>query len=210
MNNYFEFKLMRAEEQQQQMQQQVAELPGYKEYTEGRDLFLQGNIDEAEKKLEEAVTVVPDMLNGWLALAKISFKKNDFAKALERARKCLELDDESVECLAIASNSAREVGDEAAYQEYLALYQTLNPKDPATLFNQAAELLNKMDDAQAKPLLEQCLEIDAGFAPCLFEYGMVLLRSGDMAGAKEKLQKYLEVAPDGENATMAAETIKYL
>jgi predicted Zn-dependent protease len=210
MDNVYDFKLIRVEEQQQQMQQKVGEMPGYKEYGEGRELFMAGKIEEAEAKLVEAVTILPDLYNGWLALSRISFEHEKWELALERARKCLELKPESGECLAIASNSARQLGDEAAYQEYNARYETLNPEDPAILFNQAAELLNKMDDAGAKPLLEKCLEVDPEFSACIFEYGMVLLRTGDMEGAKKQLQKYLEVAPEGEHAATAAETIKYL
>jgi Tfp pilus assembly protein PilF len=210
MDNVHDFKLVGIEEQKQQMQQKVGELPGYKEYSEGRELFMAGKIDEAEAKLVEAVTILPDLYNGWSALARISFDKEKWDLALERARKCVELKPESADCLAIATNSAKELGDEAAHQEYLARYQALNPEDPASLFNQAAELLNKMDDAQAKPLLEKCLEVDPEFGPCIFEYGMVLLRTGDMAGAKKQLEKYLEVEPEGEHATTAADTIKYL
>jgi tetratricopeptide (TPR) repeat protein len=210
MDNTYNFKLIRIEEQKQQMQQKISELPGYKEYSEGRDLFMAGKIEEAEAKLVEAVAIVPDLYNGWLALTRISFEQEEWAEALERAGKCLELKAESADCLAVASNSAKELGNEAAYNEYFARYQALNPEDPATLFNKAAELLNKMDDAQAKPLLERCLEVDPEFGACIFEYGMVLLRTGDMAGAKKQLERYLEVAPDGEHAATAADTIKYL
>ena len=89
-------------------------------------------------------------------------------------------------------------------------YQEANPDDPASLFNQAVVFLNAMDDEKAKPLLEQCLDVDPEFPKCLFEYGMVLLRGGDTDGAKAKFEKYLEVAPDGEDAVTASETVKYL
>ena len=67
-----------------------------------------------------------------------------------------------------------------------------------------------MDDGGARPLLEKCLDADPDFPQCNFEYGMLLLRSGDMEGAKAHLEKYLEVAPDGPDAATAQETIKYL
>jgi tetratricopeptide (TPR) repeat protein len=92
----------------------------------------------------------------------------------------------------------------------MARYQALNPDDPATLFNQAAEFLNALDDEHARPLLERCLAVDPAFPQCLFEYAMVLLRSGDLGGAKAHLQRYLEVAPDGRDAAAASETVKYL
>ena len=39
---------------------------------------------------------------------------------------------------------------------------------------------------------------------------MVLLRGGDIDGAKVHFEKYLEVAPEGEDAPTAAETVKWL
>ena len=92
----------------------------------------------------------------------------------------------------------------------MVLYQKLNPDDPTILFNEAAGLLNNLDDEGARPLLERCLAAAPDFPECNFEYGMLLLRSGDMEGAKTHLQKYLEIAPDGPLASTAEETIKYL
>jgi len=209
-DNEYEFTLNTVQEVKQEERAQVMEQPGFKEMNEGRELFEQGKLDEAEVQFEAAVAAMPDLVQGWVVLAEISFDKDDHEKARARSEKCLELDDESVRCLAIAANSARELGDEKSHLEYLARYQELNPDDPAALFNQAAELLNKMDDEQARPLLEQCLEADPDFPKCLFEYGMLLLRTGDMEGAKAQLERYLEVAPDGDEAALATETIKYL
>ena len=67
-----------------------------------------------------------------------------------------------------------------------------------------------MDDDGARPLLEKCLDADPDFPECNFEYGMLLLRTGDMEGAKTHLEKYIEVAPDGPDVVTAQETIKYL
>jgi Flp pilus assembly protein TadD len=142
--------------------------------------------------------------------AELTYEAGDMAGALTAAKGCLEADPESVQCLAIAINSSGALGEEAIRTEYMALYQKLNPDDPTVLFNEAAVLLNNLDDDGARPLLEKCLEADPDFPECNFEYGMLLLRSGDMEGAKERLQKYLEVAPDGPLASTAEETIKYL
>ena len=132
------------------------------------------------------------------------------SEALKSATSCLEHDAENMKCLAIAANSSKELGDVEAHHAYMARYQALNPDDPATLFNQAAEFLNALDDEHARPLLERCLAVDPAFPECLFEYAMVLLRSGDLEGAKAHLQRYLEVAPDGPDAAAARETVKYL
>lgn len=209
-DNEFTFELSTPEEISQARQQEVMEQPGYKEYGEAQDLLAEGKSAEARARLEEALEAMPDLLEALELMAGIDYDSGDAELALATARRCLEEDDESQKCLAVASNAAGMVGDAEAQAAYLAQYQGLNPDDPATLFNQAAGFLNKMDDESARPLLEECLAVDPGFAKCLFEYGMLLLRTGDLEGAKAQFEKYLEVAPDGPDATTAAETIKYL
>ncbi len=178
-----------------------------------QDLHLSSPLSVSQifsRKLEEALVAVPDLIEALEAIANIDYDTGDNELALATARRCLELDDESLRCLAVAANAASSLGDTEAQAAYLATYQELNPDDPATVFNQAVVFLNKMDDEGARPLLEQCLSVDPEFAKCLFEYGMVLLRSGDLEGAKAQLEKYLAVAPDGPDTTAAAETVKYL
>jgi tetratricopeptide (TPR) repeat protein len=210
MDNEYTFTLQSEQESLSAKKEEILEQPGFKEYQEGVELLHGGKLDEARAKFAAAVAAVPDLAPAWGALADLDYRKADYAAALEHAKSCLQSDEENTKCLAIAANSAKEVGDEDAYQMYMARYQELNPDDPATLFNQAAERLNALDDENARPLLEKCLDVDPEFPACLFEYGMVLLRSGDLEGAKAHLEKYLEVAPDGPDAAAARETIKYL
>jgi len=210
MENEFTFQLQSQQESIEAEREAIFEKPGYKEYKEGRELFNSGDLDGARAKYAEAVAAVPDIAPAWAGLADIDYRNGDFKSAMDAAETCLEYDDQNAKCLAIAANSAKELGDAEAETLYMHRYQELNPDDPTSLFNQAAEYLNALDDDKARPLLEQCLEIDPEFPECLFEYGMVLLRAGDLEGAKDHLNTYLEVAPDGKDATAASETVKYL
>ncbi len=209
-DNEFTFELSTPEEISKARQQEVMEQPGYKEFGEAQELLEAGKTAEGRARLEDALVAMPDLIEALEIMAGIDFNSGDAELALATARRCLEEDDESQKCLAVASNAAGMVGDSEAQAAYLEQYQGLNPDDPATLFNQAAGFLNKMDDEAARPYLEQCLAVDPEFAKCLFEYGMLLLRTGDLEGAKAQFEKYLVVAPDGPDATTAAETIKYL
>jgi tetratricopeptide (TPR) repeat protein len=186
------------------------EQPGFKELYEGRELLSSGNTEAALAKFKEAVAAKPDLLEAIARIAELTYEAGDFPGALDAAKKCLDQEPEAKQCLAIAINSAGELGDEQTRAEYLARYQQANPDDPTLLFNEAAEFLNNLDDEKARPLLERCLAANPEFPECNFEYGMLLLRSGDMEGAKKHLQKYLEIAPDGPLAPTAEETIKYL
>ena len=209
-DNDFTFELSTPKEQAATQQQQLLEQPGSKEFGEARTLLDEGRTAEARARLEDALRAMPDLIEALELMASIDFDSGDNERALASARRCLEEDDESPKCLAVASNAAGNLGDTEAQQAYLAQYQELNPDDPATLFNRAAGFLNKMDDDSARPLLEECLAVDPDFAKCLFEYGMLLLRTGDLEGAKAQFEKYLEVAPDGPDAATASETVKYL
>jgi tetratricopeptide (TPR) repeat protein len=209
-DNEFTFTLSTQQERAAEREQELMEQPGYKECGEARALLEQGDTVGARAKLVAALEAVPDLIIAHEALATLDYDSGDYELALKTARRCLEVDDESLGCLAIATNAASNLGDAKAHAEFIARYEELNPDDPATIFNQAVVFLNKMDDEQARPLLESCLGIDPEFPKCLFEYGMLLLRTGDLEGAKSHLEKYLEVAPEGPDADAARETVKYL
>jgi tetratricopeptide (TPR) repeat protein len=210
MDNNFDWSLQTVQQSNQEREDLIRQQPGYKEYEEGAALLKEGKTAEARAKFEESVQVVPDLVVAWRKLAEIDFNEGQYENALANARRCLEYDDVHTVCLALAANSAKELEDFDAHAMYMQRYQELNPDDPATVFNQAVVFLNALDDEQARPLLEQCLEVDPAFGPCLYEYGMLLLRSGDLEAAKAQLEKYLEVEPEGANADTVRETIKYL
>jgi len=209
-DNEFVFALRTVAEANAQQVLDLSEQPGYKELEEGRNLLKAGQKTEAIALFEQALVAIPDLLPAMEYLTEAQYDTGDLKNALTTAKRCLEEDDESLGCLAIAANASGDLGDTEAHEEFMARFQELNPDDPASIFNKAVVFLNAMDDAQAKPLLEQCLDADSDFPKCLFEYGMVLFRGGDIDGAKINFEKYLEVAPDGEDAATAAETVKWL
>ena len=210
MDNEFDFRLLSIAEASAAGQIELIQQPGYKEFEEGRELYKTGDTEGARAKFREAVAAKPDLLPALSGLAELNYDAGDMEGALAAARKCLEQDDESVQCLAIAANASQALGHKEAHAAYMAQYEALNPDDPTILFNQAAVFLNKMDDDGARPLLEKCLDADPDFPECNFEYGMLLLRTGDMEGAKTYLETYIEVAPEGPDVATAQETIKYL
>lgn len=210
MNNERDFALKSEEEAAADRRREIVEQPGYRELEAASKALDAGDVETARAQLEAAIAARDDLLVAWETLAEIEIDAGHTARALEVARGCLEIDDESVGCLAVAANAARELGDLAAAEEYETRYAEANPDDPAILFNAAVGHINALDDAAAKPLLEQCLEVDPDYPKCLYEYGMLLLRENDMPGAKEYFERYLEVAPDGEDAATVRETVKYL
>jgi Tfp pilus assembly protein PilF len=205
-----EFKLKSVAEVQKEQSEKVMEQPGYKEFGEAREALAAGNRAEARAKLLAAVEAKPDLYPAWVELARIDYEDKKWADARSNAEKCLQVKAGDTTCLAIALNSSKEAGDTAAYEKYLAAYKLANPDDPSMMFNEAAEFLNKGDDAGAKPILEKILESDPEYPDALFQLGMVYLRAGNNAKAKDLLQKFLKVAPDHKDAPSATEMLKYL
>ena len=204
------FTLVSAQEAQEEEQQKLLEEPGVKELREGRALLDQGKTAEAYAKFQAAVAARPDLYLAWFQLGNLDLKAGKNQPAIDEARKCLELSADFAPCLAVAANASKALGDEAAFEKYMAAYKAANPDDPVVLFNQAAEAINKGDDAKAKPLLEQALEAKPDYGDALFQLGMIYVRAGDNAKAKEMLEKFLQAAPDSKDAPTAKEMLKYL
>jgi tetratricopeptide (TPR) repeat protein len=107
---------------------------------------------------------------------------------------------------AILATAYAKTGDKAKAKEF----GSKAPANPPALFNDAAKLINEGNDKEAEPLLKRACEADPAFAQAHYELGMVYVRTGNAAGAKEHLQKYLELEPSGKDAPVAKEMLKYV
>lgn len=207
---HLDFQLKSLQEAQSQAQQQAMEEPGVKELREAKGLLDQGKTAEARAKLEEAVKAKPDLYLGWMELARLDLEGGKDSSALESAKKCLALAPNFAPCLAVAANASQALGDQKAFDGYMAAYKLANPSDPAVLFNEAVEHLNKGEDAAAQPLLEEALQADPNFGDALFQLGMIYVRKGDNAKAREYLERFIKAAPDNKDVDTAKEMLKYL
>lgn len=192
-------------EGQMQMTQGAAD-PAVVAYNEGATLINSGDVPGAIAKFEAAVAAKPDLTAGWMALAKANHRAKAHQKAIDAAKKALEFDDTDTDMWNIVYQSYTALGDKtnaAAAQKKL-------PANPTQLFNEAARLINQGKDAEAQPLLEQAVAADGKFAIGYYELGMVYARTGKTAEARQSLEKYLELEPNGKDAATAKEMIGYL
>ena len=180
--------------------------PGIDAYNAGAQLFNEGKHAEAVVKFEEAVAAKPDLIAGWVALAKIYGSQKNWQKAIERANKALELDSEETSMQVVLFNAYTALGDKAK----AAAAKAKMPADAGTLFNDAAKLINSGKDGEAEALLKQAVEANDKFAPAYYELGMLYVRAGKNAEAKANLSKYLELEPAGKEAATAKEMLKYV
>jgi Flp pilus assembly protein TadD len=175
-------------------------------YNEGAVLANAGDIPGAIAKFEEAVAGKPDLLAGWMALAKMYNRQKEYAKAVTAANKVLEIDDSDMSMISALRDAYVGLGDKAN----AAKYEAKLPKNANGLYNDAAKLINKGDDAGAEALLLQSIAADAAYAQSYYELGMIYVRNGKTAEAKSNLEKYLELDPKGRDASTAKEMLGYL
>jgi tetratricopeptide (TPR) repeat protein len=180
--------------------------PAVAAFNEGASLANAGKDAEALAKFEEAVAAKPELTAGWQALARVSARTKKWDRAIEAAQKALEADSEDTDMAAVLFEAYTAKGDKAKAAEYKAKM----PANAGSLFNDAARAINAGKDKDAEPLLKQAISVDAGFAPAYYELGMLYVRSGKNADAREALTKYLELEPNGKDAATAKEMLNYV
>jgi tetratricopeptide (TPR) repeat protein len=180
--------------------------PAVAAYNEGAELANAGKVPEAIAKLEEAVTAKPDLTAGYEALAKLYLRNKNYDKAIDRANKVLEIDSDNQDMFGVLTEAYTAKGDKAKAGEY----RKKLPADAASMFNDAAHLINSGKDAEAEPLLKSAIAANDKFAPAYYELGMLYVRTQKNADAKTNLQKYLELEPNGKDAATAKEMLNYV
>ncbi|MBI2212724.1 MAG: tetratricopeptide repeat protein [Acidobacteria bacterium] len=180
--------------------------PATAAYNEGAKIANEGNLDGAIAKMEEAIKLKPELSAAYMALAKLFARKNDYAKSIAAAEKALALVGDDDDMYSVLAEAYAKSGN----KEKAAEYKAKAPQNAPDLYNQAVNFLNAGKDAEAVPLLTKATELDASFSDAWFQLGMAYVRLAKNPEAKAALQKYLDLAPNGNDAAMAKEVIKYL
>ncbi|HEY4641963.1 MAG TPA: carboxypeptidase regulatory-like domain-containing protein [Thermoanaerobaculia bacterium] len=180
--------------------------PAVEAFNEGAKLANAGDNAGAIKKMTEAVTLKPDLIAGWEALANLQLRQKDYKPAIEAAKKALSFADDETEMWQVLFEAYTATGDKAGAAEA----KKKLPANAGSLFNDAAKLINAGKDAEAESLLKQSIAADPKFAQAYYELGMVYVRTQKNADAKANLEKYLELEPNGKDAATAKEMLQYV
>jgi len=188
-----------------QAAQPVAD-PAVAAYNDGAALANEGKDKEAIAKIEEAVALKPDLTAAHIALAKLYARTGEWPRAVNAAVTALEVDAENPDMMTLLAEGYERTGEKAKAAEF----RKRAPANPATLFNEAARMINASKDSEAEPLLKKAIAADESFAPAHYELGMIYARGGKNADAKTHLEKYLELEPKGKDAPTAKEMLNYI
>jgi Tfp pilus assembly protein PilF len=176
-------------------------------YNDGVDLLSAGNKAGAEAKFLEAVGKNPDLPQGWQALATLAYEKKDWAKTIEYGQKAVDLDPTLGKMYGIMASAAAQTGDKKAAAEWQAKFEEANPETPEALYNKGIDAYNKKKIKDAEVMLLKAVEAKPDFALAHFWLGMASFNLNKKAAAKEHLEKYLELEPQGSEADTAKELL---
>jgi len=180
--------------------------PAIVAYNEGAQLANEGKNAEAIAKMEEAVSKKADFSAAYQALARLYARTKEYQKAIDAANKSMAITGDDTDMFAVLAESYTGLGQ----KDKAAEYRKKLPADATQLFNEAAHLINDGKDNQAEPLLKQAIAANDKMSVAYYELGMLYVRAGKNADAKTNLQKYLELDPNGKDASTAKEMLKYV
>ena len=178
-----------------------------KAYNDGVDLLNGGDKAGAAKKFEEAVGKNPDLPQGWQALASLAYDRKDWAKTLEYGLKATDLDPSMTNLYLMMSEAAAKSGDKKAAADWQKKYAEGNPDTPEVLYNKGIDAYNKKDLKEAELNLTKATEAKPEFALAHFWLGMTEFGLNKKAAAREHFEKYLQLDPNGSEASTAKELL---
>ena len=173
----------------------------WREYRDAQKDLSKRRVDEAEKRLEEAVDRAPQFSAAWNNLGTIAYQRGNYTRAEECFREALTQDPESYEALVNLGGVLVTLHqlDEAVDRNGLAATTRPNDALAQSQLGMTYYLLGELD--LAKKHLERAREID----PAHFSYPQLLLaeihvRQGDPGAAADSLDDFLLHHPDWPQA----------
>jgi tetratricopeptide (TPR) repeat protein len=180
-------------------------------FTAAEAAVTAGNYDDAITKLNEVAGKTQACAECFVRIGEIHLKKSDAAAAEASFLKAAEVNANSAaayDALANLYNSQRK------FEEAVAMSTKANAAraagggaagggDATALFNAGVIFWNQGKIAEAREQFQKAVDADPKMAEAHYQLGMTLLNENKQPEAKAALQKYLELAPTGQNAETA-------
>jgi len=162
-------------------------------------------------KFQEAVTVDPNLQPSLLGLATAGLKIGKNAEAAAAAETVLKSDPKNEAAIRLRYNACLALGDKAKLSEALLGLAPFEPKTARVgLWNVATEAYGANDFAGAVAGYAKVIEVDPTYAQAYYWLGLSEIATGATAPAKGHLAKFLELAPNDQEAESVKEMLKHL
>ncbi len=168
-------------------------------FDEGVKLKKEGKYDLAIEKFNEALKLNGKQPNILEHLADTYFLKGDYNSSIKYYKKALEIAPDSSELHTNLGNVYFKMGDE---KNARSEFETAISKDPSKAdigyYNLGVLFLNKGDTESAASYFEKSIMVNKKYAKAYYQLGMCEINRGNYKRAKELLETYLKLAPNGK------------
>lgn len=155
----------------------------------------------AEERFRAALEIDPEMGPAWAGLAKVLYERRRCEESLEAGERARELVPRDLELLEIRIECLRRTGETEAMREAVDELAEKDPYRAAPSLMERAHLLYEARDSEAAlSVLEGLVEAIPDHAGAHHLLGLVLLGLDRTEAAREALERYLELAPEAEDA----------
>ena len=180
-------------------------------FNQGVTLIKAQDLETARAKFQAAVEMHPELYQAHLNLAHIARAYSDWATTLTEVDKFLVHEPGQARALALRYQALKSL-DRPEAAAVLDRLREAAPGEAAQIFHeQGVTLFNAGETDQALAAFLAAIDIDPGHARAHYRAGLCYASRKEDAQAKTYLQKFIEIAPEGDpEVTTAKEMLTYL
>lgn len=180
-------------------------------YNEGVEALKRGDRRGARTSFEQALELNPELIAAMSGLAIIHIEEKRYQEAATLAERLLALEPSHKLALRVRYDAYKELGDKAKEDEAFAALAAVDPQTLANdFFRTATDHFNGGDIEAAIQDFERAVELDPTRVKAHYQLGLCYVNTEQHAKAKEHLTKFIELAPDDPDATVAKEMLSFL
>lgn len=177
----------------------------------GNQLLEAKDYAGARAEYEKALAAIPNNPIVLRAIAQTYYAEKKVDEAIATLKKVVEIDPTDVTALVLLANLQLEKGNVDEGKATLAKLPPDSVKDPAVYTNLGIVLLNKKKPEDAWTYFDMAAKVAPADPDVYYYRGLAAYQlKNKKAEARADFQKYLELAPTGENAADVKEYLKTL
>lgn len=189
-------------------EQRMAAIPSF---NEGVDALQAEDPVTALARFRRATELDPDFAEAFRAVAAAAMQTKEYGVAADAAEKYLEFEPDDPDAIGTAYYSELMIGDT---DRMAVSARRLAGVNPGLVSNEMVQhsivLFENNLYAQSRALLEVIVDLQPDLAPAHLQLGLTCNSLGDVECTRAALKRFLEIAPDDDNAAMARSLLEYL
>ena len=179
-------------------------------FSQGVKAVRASDDERAIERFSEAASLNPQLYQAHRNIGTIYFNDQKYEQALGALDQALAIDPRIGEALRMKFFSLASLGRLEDSIEAGAAWIAVNPTAGNQVLHQAEQFFKNDEYGNAKLYYQSLVAWDDNQPRAHFQLGMLYIRSADSADARRHLEKFLEMAPDHEDAESAREALGQL